>query len=273
MPRMAAGQDSDPSRSMPAALRFGVLAALTLGVLAIALALPPIPQDPAYHAFADTRGWLGVPNFGDVASNLAYLAAGLAGLGFLATPAGRARFALAAARLPWLVFFAGAVLVAGGSAWYHLAPANETLVWDRLAMSVAFMALFAGVVADRIDARAGGLLVLPVMLALGIASVLWWHVTERAGAGDLRFYFLLNPVGPALLLVSILALWPGRVTSVRGLAVVLLCYAAAVACEQADAAAFAVTGGAVSGHTIKHLLSAGAVLAVADMLRRVPAVT
>ena len=180
--------------------------------LSVALALPPIAQAPAYHVFADTRPWLGIGNFANVASNLFYLAAGIAGITFILPRTGKTPFAAPAEWLPWLIFFTGVILVAFGSAWYHHAPDNMNLVADRLAMSVTFMALFAGWVADRVDTRLGAFAVLPGMLVLGIASVLWWYATELSGSGDLRFYFLLNPVWPALTLPLLCGLFSGRMT-------------------------------------------------------------
>ncbi len=56
-------------------------------IVAIALALGgsiffvyPIAQDPAYHLFADLRSWLGIPNFGNVASNAGFPVVGMVGL-------------------------------------------------------------------------------------------------------------------------------------------------------------------------------------------------
>ncbi len=49
--------------------------AVLIGI--IGLALHPIPQPLSYHNFADQRAWLGIPNFGDVASNLPFALVGL----------------------------------------------------------------------------------------------------------------------------------------------------------------------------------------------------
>ena len=43
----------------------------------------PIPQDPAYHLFVDTREIFGVSNFWNVASNLPFLLVGIAGIGIV----------------------------------------------------------------------------------------------------------------------------------------------------------------------------------------------
>jgi hypothetical protein len=44
-----------------------------------ALLLPRTPQPLSYHHFVDQRSVLGIPNFGDVASNILFLVAGLWG--------------------------------------------------------------------------------------------------------------------------------------------------------------------------------------------------
>ena len=65
-----------------------------------------------------------------------------------------------------------------GSSWYHLDPSNETLLWDRLPISTAFMAFLSAVFAERLDRRAGIVALLP-LIAFGIFSVLYWHFTEQ----------------------------------------------------------------------------------------------
>ena len=49
---------------------------LCVATIAIVLWLPPIPQDPAYHHFADQRMFLGIPHFFNTLSNLAFLVVG-----------------------------------------------------------------------------------------------------------------------------------------------------------------------------------------------------
>jgi multidrug transporter EmrE-like cation transporter len=165
------------------AWRVWVLVATAVAVLAKACAMERIPQNPAYHLFADHRTVLGVANGLNVLSNAAFAVVGLAGLrlfrhGAVQLRDGRERW-------PWMAFFFGVALTSLGSAWYHLAPSNDSLVWDRLPMAVGFMGLLAALIAERVDPRAGLWLLGPVV-ALGVGSVLYWHLTERAGVGDLR---------------------------------------------------------------------------------------
>ena len=83
---------------------------------------------------------------------------------------------------PYLVFFIGVALVSAGSAYYHWAPSNNRLLWDRLPMSIAFMAFCSAIIADRIDAKAGNVWLLPVLIGLGVVSLAYWNWTESWGA-------------------------------------------------------------------------------------------
>jgi len=244
------------------AARRALLAVATLAAGFVLLA-PRIPQDPAYHDFADRRPLLGVPNAGDVLGNLAFLPAGLAGLLALRR---RAAAPEPAARAAWAAFFAGVVLTSLGSAYYHLAPGNERLAWDRLPIALACQGLLCAEIAERLSPRLGARL-LPLLLLFAAGSVAWWARSEAAGAGDLRAYAVAQ-FGPALALVLLAALAPlregGRADRLWG---VMAFYAAAKACEALDRPIFAL-GGLVSGHTLKHLCAAAAAGWAALSLRR-----
>jgi len=137
------------SRTNGTALMLG----LALGIAVLASRLPPIPQPSSYHQFADQRPWLGIPNFGNVASNLAFAVIGLEGLWVLLKPGKLTNaFADPRERRPYLVAMFGLLLTAFGSAYYHLAPSNARLVWDRLPMTIVFGALVAVVIIEHISA-------------------------------------------------------------------------------------------------------------------------
>ncbi len=246
------------------AVRAGLFVAITAATLAATLAAPRLPQDPAYHAFADGRMLAGLPNAANVLSNVAFLAVGFLGLRVVRMR--RAAFLDARERAPWLALFAGVVLTAAGSAVYHLAPTNSSLVVDRLPMSVAFMGLFSAMVAERVDLRAGTRLLSP-LLVVGAASVLWWYATELRGAGDLRPYYLVQAY-PLATIPLLLVLAAPRYTGSVWLIAALALYASAKLAEARDGAIFAATRGVVSGHTLKHLLAASAIGAVVMMLAR-----
>jgi len=235
--------------------RIGIMLGVAAAAVLITWWVPPVPQDPAYHRFADARPFLGVPNALNVLSNLAFLIAGAAGLRLVVGGAGRVAFADGRERWPWAVFFAGLGLTGLGSAWYHLDPGNVRLVWDRLPMTVAFMGLFAAMIGERIGPRAG-LAVMGPLLVAGAGSVLWWHAGEQQGHGDLRAYGLVQ-FFPMLAIPLLAWLFPPRYTHGGYWGLAVLIYAAAKGLELADARVLAL-GGVVSGHALKHL---GAALA------------
>lgn len=140
------------STRVRATLLFAILLAAAAIVL---LAFPPVLQDESYHQFADQRTIWSIPNFWNVVSNVALLAAGLWGIRALGS---RDSF-----REPWEpkcygVLLTGVVLAAFGSAYYHWQPNDRTLVWDRLPMTVLFVSLFDATLGERVDSRLGRLL-------------------------------------------------------------------------------------------------------------------
>jgi hypothetical protein len=234
------------------------LAAVGAILAVLAAVLPPLAQPQAYHGFADRRTWLGVPNFGDVASNLGFLWAGLAGLYSVRLPAVRA-MGRTTVRAYGLMFL-GLVLTACGSAYYHWAPSDARLVWDRLPMTLVFMPLLAATLAERLRWRSDAPLL--TLSLLGLGCVAYWKAS-----GNLLPYFLAEG-GSILLIVLALALLPA-LWSGRGLMFAMLAaYAVAFTCEQGDRLLFQASGGAVSGHTIKHLAAAFAFYFLLRMLRR-----
>ncbi len=227
---------------------------------------PPFPQPLGYHAFADTRVVWGLARFGDVVSNLGFALAGLTGLAVVFGARGRRLFEDGWEALPWRVFFVGLILVAAGSAYYHADPTTATLYWDRLAMAIAFLALFAAIVTERGPASTARWL-LPNAVAFGVILTTIWTFTEAAGAGNLWIYLAVQ-ILPALLLVVIMVLFPARRPQAKGLAWAAGFYAAAFVTEKLDHQIYAALGETISGHSIKHLLAAAAGGALAHMLAR-----
>lgn len=244
--------------------RIGILIALAV-VLLVALALtPPLPQPQDYHRFADQRTIIGVPHALNVLSNLAFLMVGGAGLSFLIGR--RGVFLDPLERLPYLILFLGVALTCFGSGYYHLAPDNHRLVWDRLPMTIGFTALFAAILGERVSLR-GALRGLPIFMLGGLGSVLFWIYTESAGRGDLRPYVFVQ-FYPVIAIPLMVALFPPLYN--RGFDVfwVVGFYVLAKILELADAAIFAASGNLVSGHALKHLAAAVAVWFVLRMLQK-----
>lgn len=220
-----------------------LLAVVAIGVI-VAVVAPPLRQDPAYHDFADRRAFFGIPYALNVLSNVGFLLVGVWSF-----------VAVARARVPrWersagFLFALGLVLTGFGSAWYHLAPSNTTLVWDRLPLAALFPIVFAVAIGDRVSPAAGRALFLPLAVA-GVVSVVWWDVTD-----DLRPYGLVQFL-PIVLIPLMLALFPGRRPMAPLLTGVAI-YAGSKLFEVGDGVILAA-GGIVSGHTVKHLLAATA---------------
>lgn len=231
----------------------------------MALAIPPVPQPLAYHRFADDRVWLGISHAGDVITNLGFFAAGIGGLAVVSSGKYRAAFTSDWHRVIYQVFFLGVALTAFGSAYYHFDPTNSTLLWDRLPMTMAFMALLCAVIADRIDVKAAAVVLAP-LIAADAAAVVFWHLGEQQGHGNLNLYFAIQYF-PALGIPLICALFRDRHGTGRTLGIVLGWFALAAVLEQLDHGIYALAGGAISGHGLKHLAAAMAALTVAAMVR------
>ena len=244
-----------------------LLLILTAAVALIFLLLPRIPQPEPYHLFADRRSLLGIPNFGDVASNLPFAVIGIWGLIFLLrsdSNEATGRFLEPGERWPYLFVFVGLLLTAFGSSYYHLSPNNSRLVWDRLPMTIAFMSMVAAIIAERISLRVG-LWLLPILVLVGMGSVLQWYASEMRGSGDLRFYAAVQVYSALVLLLALFL--PQRCTRGSDLAIVVGFYALAKVLEALDKPIFAA-GHTVSGHTLKHLAAAAAGYYILRMLQK-----
>jgi hypothetical protein len=218
--------------------------------IAVAM-LPPMAQDPAYFRYADQRRLLGIPNFWNVLSNLPFVLLGL--MGMISIARQRTPGYLPALRPIYLTFFAGVFLTGFGSAYYHLDPSNATIVWDRLALTLLFMSFFCTVWGEHISVSAALKMVWP-LIAIGLASVVYWYVTETRGRGDLRFYAVVQFL-PMVLLPLILLLYRSRMTGVGYLWGLLAAYAVAKAAEVLDHRIYDALPG-FSGHEIKHWVAA-----------------
>lgn len=234
--------------------------------LFIVFSFPPIPQDPAYHNFVDKRVYFNIKNFFDVSSNIFYIIVGIMGLMTVKKYKNNpTRFTYQRESLPFVIAFIGISFIGVGSAYYHLNPTNETLVWDRLPMTIGFMALIFIVLRERIHFK-GDLPVLILLLFVGVGSVLYWHMTEAAGQGDLRFYILIQ-FFPMLLIPLVLLLFKPKYTGTGYIVEVLLWYAFAKVCEYFDHQIFDLTSNIISGHTLKHLTSAMAIYGLVKYIK------
>ena len=127
-------------------------------------------------------------------------------------------------------------------------------------MTIAFAGVFGAVVAERVSTR-GGFASLAVMLALGLASVVYWKYTD-----NLAPYAAVQFGGMAGV-VALLALTPRGVESLPWWGLIAW-YALSKLLEVGDTAIWHASSAVVAGHPLKHLAAAMAGFVVAHALRR-----
>ena len=221
-----------------------------LGALAFACLGPAVAQHDHYHAFADQRTWLGVPCAMDVLSNLPFAIAALWGLlALYRSPSVSESLSAQAQRALAALFFAGLLITAVCSGYYHLLPDNPSLVIDRLGMVIAFAGLLGVAVADRVSSHAG-IATAAFVLAAGPLTVGIW-----ADSGNLLPWVLLQ--GGGMLLIAVLAVGQ-PLKGVWGLQLlpVVIFYTLAKLFELGDHQVFEWTDGMISGHSLKHIVAA-----------------
>ncbi|MGC2079055.1 MAG: ceramidase domain-containing protein, partial [Xanthobacteraceae bacterium] len=207
------------------------LIAFMLASLLGLLLLAPIVQNQNYHDFADQRTLFGIPHFWNVASNIPFIGIGAVGLWqFGRSPA-------------TMLLFLGIFLTGFGSAYYHLEPNDQTLFWDRLPMAIGFMAILAITIDERVDRRAGAILLWP-LIAIGVFSLLLWRWT-----GDLRLYAWVQ-FFPCVALPLIFLLFPPKFSGTIYWLFAAMLYALAKLLEFYDSAIYSA-GTILSGHTLK----------------------
>ncbi len=246
----------------PAPDRRAWLLVAAVGSMLLLGAVGRIGQWPDYHAFADARslGWM--PNAANVLSNVPFAIVGgwaLWRMRHERRPDGmsRSRPSFAA----WRTFALAVLCTAFGSAAYHWAPGNASLVFDRLPIAVACAAVGCAFLAERVDPRFGSARAVFAAATVGAISVAWWWFGEQAGHGDLRPYLYVQFMPMLLVMLGLLlrvepARPPGGALPAHAWWTVIALYAAAKAFEGADADVLHATGSIVSGHTLKHLLAA-----------------
>lgn len=227
------------------------LAVITSVLILLACLGPFVAQPDGHHAFADQRMLLGIPFALDVLSNLPFAIWGLAGL-WLAWPVAVGGHNAAIGNRPqgWqaLIFFAGLLLTAACSIWYHLNPGDAGLAVDRCGMAVAFAGLLGLAVGSRAGGRAGWCMT-TVVLMLGPVAVAAWSMT-----GNIMPWLALQFGGLLMIIwLACLAPVPGALP-VRWFMVIFF-YALAKCLEMADHPVYEWTGHLVSGHSLKHFVA------------------
>lgn len=213
-----------------------------------------IHQPQTYHLFADGKPFLGIPNAMNVLTNVLFIIVGLLGLKVINLKSHELLN-----RKSWLWFFLSISLIGPGSAFYHWSPNDFTLIWDRLPMSMGFMAMYVALVSEHINLKLEKFL--SVSLILGVGSVLIWAIT-----GDLRFYFIVQ-FSSFVTVPLILVLFHSRFTLKRYYVFALAFYALAKWTEVKDGEIYEATNELISGHSLKHILAAVGLFIMCRMVK------
>lgn len=236
---------------MSIAAKQRLLLAVCLIAVIAALLAPRIPQDPDYHLFADHGSLFLIPNALNVLSNLLFAWVGIEGLYRLLGQ--KILLTLPQMKIAYATFFAALLFIAIGSIYYHWAPDDLSLTWDRLPMTIAFMSFISILLAERVSQKLAGRL-FPLLIVAGVGSIVYWRYSELAGQGDLRFYALVQFL-PVLLTPLILMAFESRYTRGSDLWWLWIWYLVAKLCEALDHEIYHSLQ-FLSGHSLKHI-SAG----------------
>jgi len=217
-----------------------LLIATAICSIVFIIATPTLPQDLKYHSFSDQFECYAISNYWNVISNLPFLIVGLLGL--------RSKRIYVEFKAQKMIFFIGISLVGFGSGYYHLTPNNDTLIWDRLPMTIAFMALFSLIIGQFMNKQLGNKSLVPLLL-LGTLSVIYWAVFD-----DLKFYALIQ-FFPLLAIPVILIFLKQKEKAAWGYWLLLVAYIVAKLLEHFDHEVHEILQ-FVSGHSIKHIVAA-----------------
>ena len=228
---------------------FLLLLSLVLTTLVFIL-VPPVSQDLKYHNFVDQIRFAGIPNFWNVVTNIPFLVIGI--IGFLKIQKQELTGILPELLRAYLAFFVGLVLIGLGSGYYHLNPSNSTLVGDRMAITITFMSFLVLIIGESISTKTASRLLFPLNF-LGLASVIYWNITENLGIGDLRFYALVQFL-PMLLIPLMLFFYGSCLSGRRWIFAIIVVYGIAKIAEFYDQQIYDLIG--FSGHGLKHIIAA-----------------
>ncbi len=219
-------------------------------LLILAIFLPSIQQDQNYHNFADQRALFGVNNAFDTLSNLAFIIVGILGLFNFYNN----KFIKISNSFSVILnlFFISIILTGLGSGYYHLSPNDFTLVFDRLALTLVFTFILAMLANVRISERSG-FHTLAELIILAPLTVLIWNYN-----GNLTPYAVLQFGGIIIIVLTLLLTKPQKQSPCFASLIIL--YGFAKLAEFYDVEIFKLSQNLISGHTLKHLIGAIAVL-------------
>lgn len=205
-----------------------------------------------------------IPNYWNVLTNLGFLWIGLLGLYKLLIK--NELNIVDKIKINYAIFFIGVTLVAFGSGYYHWHPNNQTLIWDRMPMTIAFMALLSIAFGEFLSLSWGKISLWPLLI-IGLVSVFYWYWGELHNVGDLRLYMLVQFL-PMIILPILFIFGKTGFQQQWGYWLLLLAYILAKLAEQFDAAIFKLDERLLAGHAIKHVLVVLGIFALLQYFQR-----
>ncbi|XP_020251242.1 uncharacterized protein LOC109828721, partial [Asparagus officinalis] len=118
--------------------RLRLIGGALLTLVFLMLTTPRVRHSPAHHLFADMRNFLGVPSTLNVLSCFPFLLVGVPGL-VLCLSGTCFGISLKGEMWGWALFYGGIAAAAFGSAYYHLKPDDDRVVWDKLPVRFYFI--------------------------------------------------------------------------------------------------------------------------------------
>lgn len=229
-------------------MSFGVVALLAL------FFIEPILQDVQYHHFSDVTTVFGIPNFWNVISNFPFVIVGVMGL--------RKFIFSGKEKLYYGLLFLGVLLTGIGSSYYHMCPNSQSLIWDRMPMTIVFMTLFSIIISEFVSERLGRLFLIPSIL-IGLSSIVYWVFGSDH---DLRLYVLVQ-FYPLIAIAIILIFFKSKYNKSNRYLILLLTYLFAKIFESFDHEIHEFLG-VISGHSLKHIIAAIGLYVLLDSYKK-----
>ena len=236
-----------------------ILLLISIGAfLSVFMGMQPIAQDIHYHSFANDNSIFGIANGWNVLSNIGFILCGIFGFQLIVKHNIKSI-------ILWALFI-GIFLTGFGSAYYHYNPNNQTLVWDRLPMTIVFTAFFAQLYSWYLSQKTAFYIWI-VSLIIGIFSVSYWQYTESIGKGDLRLYAIVQFL-PMILIVAILFIHSKEnIFLWKPLSIAIIWYVIAKFLEHYDQTIFDFTR-TIIGHQFKHITASIATFYIVLMVKK-----
>lgn len=218
--------------------------AMVISIITI-IALSPLTQSQLYHNFAEQRILFNIPHFGDVLSNLSFVVVGILLLWqsktWQYTELYKGQYSL----FKFLAY--GSILLGLGSGYYHWAPVDITLAWDRATMILGFGVIFYdSCLRYNIFSVNKPLIGVSITTILFLCTIIFWLVTSRLEPYVFVQFF-------TMFILVVFAIKNYKEIPSKHLFNMFVWYALAKLFENQDKTIFSYTNELISGHTLKHI--------------------